>query len=185
MKKLSTFFLFLFFFQKITFCQFDFKGGVNAGFPSGVILSVEYLPSEDFGLELAMTANPGIGVSESYYLGTSLLLNGRVYLRPRYGNDRIYIGGYLRPYHRISKVESFGFFLSPSSTPTIDYTKYSGAGAGFMFGKKFVSERFSFFEVNIGVGRNFSKIVQEIDNFRAGDSSIDIFISINLGFRID
>jgi len=187
MKKIFSCILFIFFFQNLTFSQVDVKGGMELSIPFGLTVAGEYLFRDDIGFELGLVPNTGMLVGETYFAGKSLLLNGRYYFRPREGNDRFYIGAYLRLYSMMMKREFFGFGFTPSSIPVFEETRQSGLGIGFLIGRKLVNRKSFFVEANVGIGRSFSKKARsvEVPSFGSGGLTFDAFLSIRLGFRID
>lgn len=184
MKKIYSYILITFLFQNLTFSQFDFKSGIDFSLPFGFSISTEYLHQENLGFELGVVTNMGFFIDEVSFSGTSMLLNARYYFNPRYGNDRISVGAYLRPFLMFTK-QDFSSFAGGSTFS--EQTRYSGMGFGFLVGRKILNKDSSFFESNLGIGRNFLKTVEvsNVPSFNIGEFSIDFFISIKFGFRIE
>lgn len=198
MKKLILLIVLLFAILKITFSQVEIKGGLSASIPFGIFVGGEYGLYDDIGIELGVVSNPGAQLAQVHFSGTAIIINARYYFAPKYGLDRFYTGFYVRPHTTVIKEEFINFFFPttfPStgpttSTSTFEYSRDSGVGVGFIFGKKFVRKNKYFLDLNIGLGRNVGKRVYDLEipatifgrrNDRVG---LDFLYSFVFGFRL-
>lgn len=199
MKKISLLIFIIILFQNFSFSQVDFKGGLFVSIPFGIYAAGEYGVYDYIGLELGVVSNPGMKLGQTHMSGTAIFLNARYYFTPRYGIDRFYTGLYLRPHTTVIKEEITSFFFPTfpptgfmtSTASTFEYSRDSGVGIGFMFGKKFVRKNKYFLDFNIGIGRNVGRRVYDLEaprsifGSRGSDRvSLDFLYSLVIGYRL-
>ncbi len=200
MKKISLLLFVFLVFQNFSFSQIELKGGLYASIPFGIFASGEYGLYDDIGIELGVISNPGVDLGLTHMSGTAIIINTRYYFSPKYGLDRFYAGVYVRPHTTVIKEEIRSFFFpttfpstgggGSSTTTSIEYSRDSGVGVGFILGKKFVRKNKYFLDFNIGLGRNFGRRVYDLEvpvsifGRRSGRIGLDFLYSFVFGFRL-
>ncbi|MFK8005197.1 MAG: hypothetical protein AB8H03_02450 [Saprospiraceae bacterium] len=196
MKKINLLLFIFFIVQNLGFSQIEIKGGIYASIPFGIFASGEYGLYDDVGVELGVVSNPGVELGQTYMSGTAVMINARYYFSPKYGLDRFYTGIYLRPHTTLIKEEFTNFIFSPSTFPgtpsstSVEFSRDSGVGIGFIVGKKFVRKSKYFIDFNVGFGRNVGRRVYDIEaptsifGRRNGRINLDFLYSLVFGFRL-
>lgn len=170
--------MFLFVATPAAFSQIEAK--INpVGFLWGgdVDLSIEYLASDEFGIEarIPLGGNNLNLLSESFRsFRTGAIFSGRYYFSPEVGADKFYAGGYAKYIHTSFRSDIDG------SENNFRRNRFA---LGVLFGYKWVSDRNILVDVNFGVGRALS------DNYSFdGDenqSIVDEFEGLSNLFKID
>ncbi len=200
MKKIGVLIFVIFLFQNLSISQVELKGGLFVSIPLGIYAAGEYGVYDDIGVELGVVSNPGMKLGQTHMSGTAVFLNARYYFNPRYGLDRFYTGLYVRPHTTVIREEFTNFFFSTSfpgtgpttaSSTTVEFSRDSGTGIGFMFGKKFVKKNKYFLDLNFGIGRNIGRRVYDYEIptsifGRRGTErvNLDFLYSLMVGYRL-
>jgi len=112
-----------------------------------------------------------------FFLGANFLLAGKYYFDTRWGIDRYFIGGYLRPQTLLIKNHKDDNFDNAN--------RFSGVATGLLIGRKWASERVCL-EVNMGVGKTFGNkiyLYPNPSNILLDNVDTDFLFNVNVGYR--
>lgn len=171
----------------LTEAQEQFELKIN---PLGVIfgspeIAGEYFVTDQISAELAFSAEIGKygAISTNDYKptksGFGAMLTGRYYFAPEEGNDRWFLGLYMR---------NKSFNVKDESNNSYGEFKRNLTAAGLIVGKKWVTDSNISIELGFGLGRTLSESnewVDENDNtdFNNFEFGIDAIGRLSVGYR--